>query len=222
MSIKTSRAAPSSPCEHPGRTFSSLCQLFQTILTAHRSRINGRYALVVDALNGLLRCLFQPYHSQTYVDLGIEQPSWLNPANAKSNLKLRIDEQPPLRSSHAKSFARLLSTLCDPAPGAVKVPRGNSDIPRHERQLLNDGIKKARAIAGQHLQYVVAEFCTLQLRGRLEPEVRSALSPGLYAVFDAMSVEVQRTVNGALDEQGRAIFKSVYDDYVRFGKWEGT
>ena len=221
ISIKTSRAAPSSPGEQPGRTFSSLCQMFQSILAAHRPRINGRYAMAVDALNGLLRCLFLPYNSQA-AGPGIDQPPWLTSATAESRLKIRVDERYALRDTHARSFARLLSALCDPAPGAVKLPRGNADVPRHERQLLNDGIKKARAIAGQHLQYVVAEFCTLQLRGRLEPEVRSALNPGLYAVFDAMSVEVQRTVNGALDEQARAIFKSVYDDYARFGKWEGA
>ena len=60
-----------------------------------------------------------------------------------------------------------------------------------------------------------------QLKGRVQPEVRAALNPGLYAVFDAMGQEVMRTVNAALDVGGRAIFKVVYEDYRRFGRWKG-
>ena len=48
------------------------------------------------------------------------------------------------------------------------------------------------------------------------------LNPGLYAIFDAMSQEVMRTVNSALDSSGRAIFKVLYNDYRRFGKWKGA
>ena len=212
ISIKASPSAPSSANEDPRCTFDSLCQLFQSILSAHRSRINGRYHLVVGALNGLMRCLFHPYAPDDS-SVALEQAPWLygTAAPATGN---------PLGEEHAKSFARLLTTICDPAPGVVKPPRGNKDIPRHERHLLTDGVKKARAIAGQHLQYVITEFCTLQLRGRLAPAVRAALNPGLYAIFGAMSVEIQRTANAALDEPGRAIFKAVYDDYMKFGRWE--
>ena len=214
ISIQTSPQATLSAKDNPRRVFSSLCQLFQSILTAHRSRINGRYHLVVDALHGLLCCLFHPYTSN-HADAGIKQPPWLYLADSENSRN-------PLEEAHAKSFARLLTTICDPSPGTIRPPRGNRDVPRHDRQLLNDGIKKARAIAGQHLQYVMAEFCQLQLRGRLTPAMRSALNSGLYAMFNAMSVEIQRTANASLDEQGRAIFKAVYDDYVKFGKWEGA
>ena len=170
---------------------------------------------MVDALNGLLRCLFHSYPSHS-PEIGIDQPPWLYRANPSLTAS-------PLGEAQAKAFARLLTTLCDPSPGAVKAPRsGPRDLPRHERALLNDGVKKARAIAGQHLQYVLATFCALQLRGRLAPAVRAALNPGLYAVFDAMSVEVRRAANAALDVQGRAIFKAAYEDYVKFGRWEGA
>lgn len=56
----------------------------------------------------------------------------------------------------------------------------------------------------------------------MDPEVRRVLNPGLYAIFDAMSLEVMRTVNSALDAPDRAIFKMVYDDYRRFGRWQGA
>ena len=87
--------------------------------------------------------------------------------------------------------------------------------------MLNDITKKARALAGQYLQYFVVEFCCLQLKGKIGPAVRAALDPGLYAVFDAMSKDVMGVVSESLDQQGREVFKSLYQDWVRFGKWQG-
>ncbi|MCJ1281447.1 hypothetical protein MMC26_000766, partial [Xylographa opegraphella] len=122
---------------------------------------------------------------------------------------------PLLTATHASAYARLLTSLCDPSVSAVTRARGR------QRAELNDATKKARAIAGQHLQYLLMEFCACQLRGRMEPAVRAALDPGLYAVLDAMGPEVMRTVNAALEVGGRAIFKVVYEDYRRFGRWKG-
>jgi len=121
-----------------------------------------------------------------------------------------------LEAEHATAFARLLSSICDPSVSAVT--RSKNRV----RQELNDDTKKARSIAGQHLQYLIMEFCQCQLHGRMDPEVRRALNPGLYAIFDAMSQDVMRTVNSALDAPGRAIFRIVYDDYRRFGRWHGA
>ena len=66
------------------------------------------------------------------------------------------------------------------------------------------------------------EYARCQLEARIEPEVRTALMPGLYAVFDVMGMESMRTLNAAVDASGRAIFKGLYDDYRRFGKWKET
>ena len=84
---------------------------------------------------------------------------------------------------------------------------------------LTDQTKKAKRIAGQYLQYVVMEYAQCSLRGSLSPEVKAAILPGLYAALDVMSRESMRALNAALDVSGRAVFKSLYDDYVKFGKW---
>ena len=121
-----------------------------------------------------------------------------------------------MNAAHAAAYARLLTSICDPSVSAVS--RSKNRL----RQQLNDETKKARSIAGQNLQYVVMEFCQCQLRGRLTPEVRTALNPGLYAVFGVMGQETMRTVNAALDAAARAVWKVLYEDYQRFGRWEGA
>ncbi|MCJ1389850.1 hypothetical protein MMC18_002707 [Xylographa bjoerkii] len=192
LSTITILTAPSHTPSHAisSDIFTCLCRLFGTVLALHRSKLGGRYHLVVPALQGLLRCFFTPYSSQ--------------PLNL-----------PILNPTHASAYARLLTSLCDPSVSAVKRSKNR------QRAELNDETKKARNIAGQHLQYLIMEFCVCQLKGRMQPEVRAALNPGLYAIFDAMGQEVMRTVNAALDVGGRAIFKVVYEDHRRFGRWNG-
>ncbi|MCJ1381820.1 hypothetical protein MMC17_004931 [Xylographa soralifera] len=170
--------------------FTCLCRLFGTILALHRSKLGGRYHLVVLALQGLLHCFFTPYTS-------------------------RPPTLPILNPTHASAYTRLLTSLCDPSVSAVTRSK------TRQRAELNDATKKARSIAGQHLQYLIMDFCVCQLKGRMQPDVRTALNPGLYAIFDAMSQDVMRTVNAAFDVGGRAIFKVVYEDYRRFGRWKG-
>ncbi len=48
--------------------------------------------------------------------------------------------------------------------------------------------------------------------------MKTALNPGLYAVLAVMSQEVMRTMNEAMDENARGVWKALYEDYRRFGR----
>lgn len=43
--------------------------------------------------------------------------------------------------------------------------------------------------------------------------MRENLMPGIFAVMDVMSAEVKRTVNARLDDNGRSIFKELYEEW---------
>lgn len=179
-----------------GVAFSGLCRIFSMILVMHRVKLGGRYHLVVPALQGLLRCLFVSYSSTSATFASGEHVSALGEA-------------------HAAVYARLLTTFCDPSVSAVTRPGKAS------RRGLMDETKKARRIAGQHFQYVVMEYCHCQLMGRLQPEVKAALAPGLYAIVDVMSHESMRTINEAMDSSCRSIFKALYEEHGRVAKRQG-
>ena len=184
---------------HAGLIFSSLCKLFNYVLVIHRMKLGGRYHLIIPALQSLLQNLFISYR--------------------KNAASIRTTTPPPkLGKAHAAAYSRLLTTICDPTVSSVTRPRKRSSR-RHDS--LNDETKKARIIAGQHLQYLIMDFCNNQLKGRLEPEIKTALTPGLYAIFDVMSQEVMRTINAAMDSSSRSIFKALYEDYRRSGRWRG-
>ena len=173
--------------------FTGLCRIFGTILTILRTKIGGRYHLVISALQALLRCLFGPFTTT-------------NSAHETSST---------FTETHAAAYARALTTLCDPTVSSVT--RSKYRL----RPELNDQTKKAKDIAGQHLSYLIMEYCHCQLKGRLSPEMKTALNPGLYAVVAVMSQEVMRTMNEAMDESARAVWKALYEDYRRFGRSGG-
>lgn len=180
--------------KNSGRLYIGLCRLFGTVLAVHRAKIGGRYHLVVLALQALLRCLFVPYKNSEEV-------------GGRSSA---------LEESHAAAYSRIINLICDPAVSSVTRSRNRWQLE------LNDERKKARSIAGQHLPYVIMEFCGCQLKGRLLPGMRPALNAGLYAAIAVMSSDVMRTMNAAMDSSSRSVFKVLYDDYRRFGKWNGS
>ena len=180
-----------------GSVYLGLCRLFKTTLVMHRQRLGGRYHLIIRALQCLLRCLFIPYEALQSSQASVEEEM----ADAGYG------------EAHAAAYAGLLTTLCDPTVSAVGRSRQTL------RQELNDETQKARSIAGQHLQYVVEEFCICQLEGRLLPQMRTVLSLGLWAIFDVMSQGVMRNLNAAMGSASRSVFKALYDEYRRSGQW---
>lgn len=193
IAIVSARLVETNEEQSTGVAFLGLCRMFSLILAVHRMKLGGRYHLVVPALQGLLRCLFVSYPTSNATSTAGEHVSGLG-------------------NAHAAAYARLLTTICDPTVSAV------TRSGKASRRGLTDETKKARSIAGQHLQYVIMEYCTCQLMGRLQPEVKAALASGLYAIVDVMPHEVMRTMNEAMDPSSRSIFKALYEEHGRFAK----
>lgn len=196
-----SKDGPRLPSSYAPTIFTRLCRLVGLVLGLQRLKIGGRFHLTVRAMVHLQRCLFARSRKRSRSaksQVTINQPLWLDPL------------QPP-QASH---YTRLLTSLCDPTVSAVLRPQTGAP-----REALTDETKKAKRIAGQYLQHVIVEFAQNSLRGSLQPDVKAALMPGLYATLDVMSKESLHAMSGGMDNSTRAVFRSLYDDYVRFGKW---
>lgn len=200
ITLTVSPSGPQLAPQHAGPVYQHLCGLMGSILAVHRTKLGGRYHLIIPLLQGMLRCLFTPDVRRARSAKTISLPPWLSGKGTK------------LDASSAAVYARLLTTICEPTVSSVTSSKNRS------RQDLNDETKKVRAIAGQYLPYLIMEYSQCQLNARIPPVVKAALMPGLYAVFDVMSQETMRTLNAAMDSSSRAIFKALYDDYRRFGK----
>lgn len=198
--------------------FDRLCRLVGTILSRHRVRLGGRSHLLIPVLLGLLRCLFVPNitHSSTASERKFNStlPEWLVSEKVyyEGGGVLKKVPSNQLPKECGTNLARLLSSIADPSPSAVKTSKTNT---------LNDETRRARRIAGEYMQYVIAEYTRFCLEGSILPETKEALMPGLYKVLDGMDRDVMRAMNARLDGSQKAIWRALYQDWERFGKWDG-
>ncbi|KAK4638082.1 uncharacterized protein CLAFUR5_00832 [Fulvia fulva] len=166
--------------------YANVCNVLGALFAHHRSRLQGRFHLVIALLQTLLSSLF-------HKTVGTNEAS----------------------IRHARSLSKLLETFCNP-PQA-----------RHSKKSshLVDEARKAQAHAGQFAQYILHHYCSQILTATLGEGVRDALSPGLWAVIEAIEVNNAdgiKNLSAAMNNSERAVLRSVYDDWKRFGKWEGT
>jgi len=197
-----SASGPHLPRGSSGPIFLRLCTFTGTLLTTNRKKLGGRFHLIITLMQSLLRCLFVPNAQYTPPARLSSRPPWCS------------GKRTTLGAKHAVAYARLLTLLCEPTVSSVTASRGRY------KQDLSDEVQKARATAGKYLPYLLMEYAQCLLHLRLSPDSRSALNPGFYAVFNLMTPEAMRTLNASMDSSSRSIFKTLYDDYRRFGRWE--
>ncbi|KAI5305158.1 hypothetical protein KEM56_005144 [Ascosphaera pollenicola] len=205
----------------PGALYLRICRVLTMLFGQYRQKLSGRMHIVVSLMQRLLRCLFlyetragAPGVSQAkLVKMTSALPSWVT-----AQEECEISRQPEC----AIQYTRLLTLLCDPTVSAVQRHTSSRALSGHgsSGQQLTDNTKKVKSLAGQHLQYVILEYAICSLRGRLLPAVKAALVPGLYAILNVMTQEVMRGMNASMDGSSRAMFRSLYEDYVRFGRWD--
>ena len=199
----------------PDLIFDRVCAELGSILSRYRRRLSDRHHLLLPLLQQLLRCLFypgardfstngMPAHGSNPTAFLKSLPNWLRASDT------------PLSPSSATKLSRILSSICNPTVSAAR-----SSMKRQKNEL-NDETKRVKAIAGQHLQYLVMTHARSTLDGEIVPDVKEKLMPGMYAVLDSLSRDVMRAMNAAMDPGSRAIFKTLYDDWTRYGKWDKT
>lgn len=196
LSSCLSRYGPSISSRHASTIYKRICGVLGMVLGIIRLKVNGRNHMLVNILKRLLNCLLnRSGRPGRAVGKGKDQPNWLA----------------PLQASDAENLTRLLTSLSDPTVSAVSRPSGSD--------ALIDQTKKAKGIASQYLRGFIMDYSRMCLQGTFSPEIKAALMPGLYSVMTILSRESMQALNTELEVSSRAVFKGLYDDYIKFGKW---
>jgi len=153
--------------------------------------------LLVLLLQNLMTCLFNPHRLQGRGSTA-SLPSWL------------YNTPTPLTRSHATAYTRLLSTLCSPTSSSTSSHRRHAE--------LIDANKQAREYAGQYVPYILMHYCSLQLSGNMEAEVREGLRPGIWDMMSVVSIEGMRGMNVGMGRDERAVWGVVYAEWMRIGR----
>ncbi|KAI9694692.1 MAG: hypothetical protein M1822_000308 [Bathelium mastoideum] len=193
-----SSAGPRLPVSSSRVIYRRLCAILHAAINRHRANFGGRFELLLPLLAALLGSLFIP-DIRSY-SARLRTPPWLTHSTAGFG------------AEEGAAFASLLTSLCEPTVSSVTATKFHRGKPG-----LTDETRKARDYAGQFVQDLLTEFCQAQLRGRLRPEVRKRLMPGIYAAISVVSEDGLRAMNASMDGSTRALWKSLYDDWRRFG-----
>ncbi|OAA64280.1 Nucleolar 27S pre-rRNA processing, Urb2/Npa2 [Niveomyces insectorum RCEF 264] len=189
--------------------YDGACRLVEAVLKRHRLRLEGRFHLLVGALQALLTQLVAGHQAASTA------------ASSRGN-------KPTSWVPQAKRFSRLLELICEPSAAAVTTmtarrgAQGGSggSAPAAPLHSATDAAKRS---AGQHMYLVLMAYLKLQLDGAVvQHRVREALEPGLFSVLSITPDTTRRLLNDAVDAGGRALFKDLYRRWLQFGKWKGV
>ncbi|KAI1772464.1 Urb2/Npa2 family-domain-containing protein [Hypoxylon cercidicola] len=190
-----------------GEIYNRLHKLVALVLKRHRLRLSGHFPILLTALRALLTTL-------------LADPS--SPATRATSPQARYHHPPwlasRLQARHAERFARLLTLICEPSAASVARARPSE---------LDSATDAAKRAAGRDVLTVVELYVKLQLESTtttttVPRDIRKALEPGIYAALDVTPQGGRRVLNESLDANGRAVFRSLFADYKKFGKWSGV
>ncbi|KAM0132518.1 hypothetical protein ACHAO1_006793 [Botrytis cinerea] len=210
LAIICSSKGPSLPTSQANNIFIRLCALMKVVLTNHRFRLEGHLHCVIQVLQPLLRCFFTAHsHTSKRLLQAFTPPPWL----PQLQPGITSSSSNTLSPIAAESFTRLLTLICDPTPNSISHSSMNN---------LTSAVAKAKKIAGQHMHIILQTYIKFNLEMTMKSEVRTAMTPGLYAIFGCTDMEGRKAVVDGLDSSARAVWGTLYRDWARFGKWKGA
>ena len=173
-------------------TYVEVCRIMSVLLLQYRSRLYGRFHLVINIFQRLVSQLFQN---------GRYRPS--NQMHGK-NLTLR----------HARALARLLSLFCEPPLLRRQTKKSElNDESRKEQAYVGQFVQQIlHHFCGQVLNGSLAEG----MREALTPGLWS-----MVEAIEINNADGIKSLSAAMNNSERAVLRGVYDDWKRFGKWYG-
>ncbi|TRX94433.1 hypothetical protein FHL15_004588 [Xylaria flabelliformis] len=184
-----------------GEIFAALFKLVALIIKRHRLRLSGHFHILLKTLRVLLTVVL--------TDPGL-------PLSRRQSARSR---HPPwlttrLQPRHAERVSRLLTLICEPSAASVARSRSRSE--------LDSATDVAKRAAGQYMYLVLETYIKLQLEVEVSLEMRKALEVGVFSVLNITSEGCRKVLNESLDASGRAVFRTLFAEYRKFGKWKGV
>ncbi|KAK9464812.1 Urb2/Npa2 family-domain-containing protein, partial [Lipomyces arxii] len=183
--------------------YQKICGVCSTLVLNFPKYLRGRHNLVVSVLQNLMYglCVVRPQsgkRADRVLPVEWKRPGWVSSVQS-------------VGVKSALAYTRLLSNVCNPSPAVSSRKRGAGE--------LSSASGASRRGLSKHAPFLVIEYCHATLNYDFASDVRKELGVGMYTVFDVLGATELRVVNAGVDDAGRAIFRNVYADYRRFGKW---
>lgn len=182
--------------------FNAIGSVAFALLQLYHRRLTTKYHLVVRMLQVMIHVFVKSTSlaSRKLKETLSRPPPWL---------------REPCSASSAQLFARILTMWATPPTTAWQNTREN------KRQLISRAAKTGKAVS-KHIPWFMMEYVALQAEYPelvMEESVQKALMPGIYALFGVLGTYEREMCMAALDGPSRGIFKSLWEDWSKHGKF---
>ncbi|GMM37854.1 Urb2 protein [Saccharomycopsis crataegensis] len=176
--------------------YQKITKILGRILLLYRFRLRGRYHIIVSIYNSLLGYL------------------------AKDSMGGSLQDK--IECAHL--YSRALGNLVQPNDQAAKsITRGggSNNNSSSNKELLTSNVNLIKKDMRPHLANMILQFVKYSLSLGFSNQVRDlVVNQGIFLILDTISASELSFVNANLDVSGRSYFKTVYEDYNKFGKWK--
>lgn len=169
-----------------------VCNTASTLLLHHRSRLQGRFHMMIKLLQTLLSQLFEPLQ-------GWPKPTARHPPTPK----------------HARALARLLKLFCEPPHLRQSQQRPPSLVDESRREQAHVGTF-VQHVLHHYCAQVLHGTLGAGMRDALMPGLRAMIE-----AMEMGGAEGGKAVSAAMGSGERAVLRGLYEEWRRFGKWRG-
>jgi len=187
-----------------GAVFDAIGSVALSILQIHHHRLTKKYHLIVRMLQAMVHVFVKttPMASRNVRETLLRPPPWLTTSCS---------------ATEAQLFSRVLTMWTSPP----SVMWRNSTSQSAKRQLSSANAKTGKAVS-KHVPWFMMEYVALLAVYPdliIEEPVQKALAPGIYALFSILGTYEREMCMGALDGAGRGIFKKLWEDWNKYGRF---
>ncbi|KAG7754233.1 hypothetical protein KL910_005139 [Ogataea haglerorum] len=119
--------------------------------------------------------------------------------------KLKMD------ASAGLAYQRLVGNLCEISASSVTNAETESS--------LTSAISYMKFQLRKFASLLIMNYVKFYLIYRLDPATKEALEGSMFVIFDLLTINELNYINLSLDSQARVVYKTLFDDYKKFGKW---
>jgi len=183
--------------------FEAIGSIALAILQLYPKRLTQKYHLIVRMLQVMIHVFVRttPLAPRNLRDTLSRPPPWLTTSCSATSAQL---------------FARILAMWANPPSIAW-----HNATQEAKRQLISTASKTRKAVS-KHIPWFMMEYVALQAEYPklvMEEPVQKALAPGLYELFCVLGTYEREMCMAALDGPGRGIFKTLWEDWNKFGRF---
>lgn len=134
-------------------------------------------------------------------------------------LNLLISRSGDLNVECGLSFERLMSNLCEPSSSFIVSSNTNSEEVSKDVAISN-ALAQLKSNLRKNLHVLLFNYIKFYLQYQIDLNIKTHLDTSVFMILDLFTTTELHYINKSLDNQGRVVFKKLYEDYQKYYKWK--